>query len=222
MALPPDVGRASHWVSTMLNQQSMRAEAMVERSPARGRGRCARSRGFTIVELVAVMVVMGILAAFAAPRFFQRGAFDARAFTDQTRGMLQYAQKAAVAQGRAVFVRLNGSSVALCYGDATCSAGNLVVPPAGTNSGRASTRANCGGVDAWACEGLPPGIIYTLAPTATTAFYYDAQGKPFAATDAWLAQESTFPGLGLVITITGAGVDHPVAVTVEPETGYVH
>ena len=188
---------------------------------ARWRRPCSRlPRGFTIVELVAVMVVMGILAAFAAPRFFERKGFDARSFTDQTRGMLQYGQKLAIAQGRAVFVRLNGSSVALCYGNENCDAGNLVAPPAGTNSGSASTLANCGGVAAWACEGVPQGLAYGLDPAATIAFYFDPQGQPFAVADPWLAQQSTFPGL--VITVTGDGVDHPVPVTVEPETGYVH
>ena len=170
--------------------------------------RPTRSGGFTLVELVIVLVVVGILAGVAAPRFFQRQGFDAVAYTDQTRALLRYGQKIAIAQSRFVFVRLNGSSAALCY-NASCNA--HVAPAGGANSGTSATLASCGSTD-WACEGVPNG----LAATAAT-FYFDPTGQPFAAGDPLGGLNSTFAAL--TVSITGDGSPHNITVT--PVTGYV-
>lgn len=171
--------------------------------------RPARPDGFTIVELVTVLVVVGVLAGVAAPRFFQRRGFDAVSYTDQVKALMRYGQKIAIAQSRNVFVRLNGSSVALCY-DAGCTA--RVAPPGGSNSGTSVTLAGCGGSSTWACEGTPNG----LAATAST-FYFDPTGQPFAASDPLGSQNSTF--VPLTVAITGDSATHNVIVT--PVTGYV-
>lgn len=55
--------------------------------------------GYTIVELVLVMVIIAILGALAGPRFFNNAAFDERAYLDELASSLRYAQKIAVASG---------------------------------------------------------------------------------------------------------------------------
>jgi MSHA pilin protein MshC len=178
---------------------------------AQGLRRTAQS-GFTLVELVTVIVLVGILAGVAMPRFFAAGDFDGRSYSDQVKGLMRYAQKIAIAQGRNVFVRLNGTSVALCY-DAAC---NAKVPPAsGGNTGSSATLAACNNLTNWACEGLPNGV--TMTPAAVT-FSFDAAGAPFAAPDGVNATVSTFATL--VINITGGGTAYPISVTAE--TGYVN
>ena len=174
-----------------------------------------RVRGFTIVELVTVMVMVGLLAAVAMPRFFQQDSFDARSFADQNVSMLRYAQKLAIAQNRPVFVQLDGTRMALCFNTA-CDAANRVLPPAGGNSGRKATLTACANTTAWLCEAAPGKISYG-APLEIAAFYFNALGRPFKAADA--EPVSTFPAR-VSIGIKDGGMTRNIIV--EGETGYVH
>ena len=172
----------------------------------------ALQRGFTLVELVAVMIVMGILGAVGVSNFFDRNTFDSRAFGDETAALMRYAQKLAIAQNRDVFVQLSANRVALCY-NVTCATAERVRAPGGANNGSATTTAACNDA-AWACAAPPPGI--TIA--TVTAFYFDPLGKPFKATDVSPTPDSTFTTLAVGV----AGGAQLRTITVEAETGYVH
>lgn len=84
---------------------------------------------FTLVELILTIVILGILAVVAGPRFFERKVFDERLFFEETLAAVRYGQKVAVASGCPVRVRVDGSGYALSHG-AAC--GGLALPdPAG-------------------------------------------------------------------------------------------
>lgn len=172
-----------------------------------------------MVELIVVMILVGILAAVGVSRYFDRTSFDADAFAGQAKAMLRYAQKVAVAQNRSVSVRLDGAGIALfvCY-QTTPGCPSAPLPAAsGANSGTSKTISYCGS-GATMCEAVPNDVSYSTSPAGVAYFYFDAQGKPFAAADPDGVVKSTF--VPLTLNIVGSGATR--TVTVVPETGYVY
>lgn len=62
------------------------------------------------MELIVVMVLMAILAAVAAPRFFDSGAFEGPAFAQELASAARYAQKLAVTGGCPVQLQLTSAT----------------------------------------------------------------------------------------------------------------
>jgi len=56
-------------------------------------------KGFTLIELVMTLVILGILSATFSPKFFQLSTYQQRVFFDDTLAAIRYAQKLAVATG---------------------------------------------------------------------------------------------------------------------------
>ncbi len=150
-------------------------------------------RGFTLVELITVIVLMGVLAAIALPRFSERTEFDARGFFDQTVSTLRYAQKTAIAQRRDVFVQIDQSTGNICLTyvavDANCTSNvntspNAVLDPSDLT---------------WIKRKAPAGVSFG----ASSSFRFTPIGRPN-------------PNISQTIVINGGGT-----IVVERETGYV-
>ncbi|MGH8442353.1 MAG: pilus assembly FimT family protein [Nevskiaceae bacterium] len=76
-------------------------------------------RGFSLIELIVVILVMAILAAYAAPRFFGQGDFEAPAFAQELAAAARYAQKLAVVSGCQVNLTVSATGYSLLQPQAT-------------------------------------------------------------------------------------------------------
>lgn len=160
-----------------------------------------------MVELVAVIAIVGILFFMAAPGLLSRSAFDSRSYYDQLISTLRYAQKAALAQHRYVCVTFDANSrVTLTY------------------TASAPTSADCAGTSLMSPGGQaeyvlspPDGVTVSITdagnnPLALPAsFSFSPQGRPLIYAPPLLSLKQTF---------TVSGYINPIIV--ERETGYVY
>lgn len=118
-------------------------------------------RGFSLLELVVVIVIAAILAALAIPRLTDR---ESRAawFHEQAKAAVRYAQRQAVAQRRVVYVDVRPARIELCY----------AVP---TPSGCASPLTQITTGQPYVVE-APDGVV--LSPVTTFAFNGLGQPQP--------------------------------------------
>ena len=125
---------------------------------------CPRARiaqGFTVTELVVVIVLVGLLAVVALPRMFSRTSYDALRFYDDAEAAVRYAQKLAIA-GRcnSVQVQTTASTIQLSVlGAAGCAVTTNTAATIPGTSGGALTA--------------PAGVTLTAA-----TFSFDGGGRP--------------------------------------------
>ena len=89
-------------------------------------------RGYTMVELIVVMLVITVLSATALPRLTDRTALQERGFRDQLKAMLDHARKLATVQQRDVCVWIGATQVRSTYtAGGACAPGLPVAEPSG-------------------------------------------------------------------------------------------
>ena len=130
-----------------------------------------KNTGFTIIELVLVIVIVGILGALAGPRFFDNSTFEERAWFDELTNTLRYAQKVAVASGCRVRVNVAAAAYDLSQQAVLgghCDAADATFPvPVLLSNGQTANNVAPSGIAA------APAII----------FIYDALGRTNLAAD---------------------------------------
>jgi len=121
--------------------------------------------GYTLVELIVVISILGILSATLGPRLFDQSAFSQRGYADELAAALRFAQKAAVISGCPARITLTAGGYA---GSQQAASGNACNPADSTWS------TPLLGPDGAAIAGTVPASA-SVSPTGI--FQFDAQGR---------------------------------------------
>lgn len=136
-----------------------------------------------MIELVTVIVLLGLLAVVAYPRFSDTSALQQGAFADQVTAALRFAQKTAVSHRRLVCASFTASTVTLNIATANpaaaCGAATLPGSAGGGAYARSPSPANVsvGVAPAGPIYFQPSGIV-TNAAGVTTDFSVTVTGMP--------------------------------------------
>ncbi|MDH5436270.1 MAG: prepilin-type N-terminal cleavage/methylation domain-containing protein [Gammaproteobacteria bacterium] len=148
--------------------------------------------GFTLVELIIVIVIMGIVSAVSAPKFFNMTIFEERGYYDEVISAIRYAHKTAIASGCNYKVSVNAAGYDITR-HSNCSSGTF----------NAITNPATGSIGGYT-EIKPANINVT----GSFNFYYDNNGQPNDLSGNPMATSS--------ISIASRNI------TIESYTGFAH
>lgn len=152
----------------------------------------ASNGGFSLVELIVVLILVGILAVVAIPKLVGVSAYHTLGFYDRVASGIRFAQKQAIAKRRNVCLTFTANSVTFRFASAAGAAAPCDTDLAGPD-----------GASPYVLAPDPRGVGAVLFAPTPTNFQFDALGRPTVAQ---------------TITVTGDGSK---TLSVEPETGYV-
>lgn len=101
----------------------------------------AHLRGFSLTELVMVIVMVGVLSVAILPNFSDNAAFRAKGYSDEVQSAARHAQKLAVASGCPVRLTIAANAFALWQQTACTSGGYSIAVMHPSRSGQYRAQA---------------------------------------------------------------------------------
>lgn len=152
-----------------------------------------QQQGFTLVELVVVLVLVGILAIFVLPKMMDRNSIEARSYATRLQSVVMHANRQAIAQRKPIRMAFTPAGATLAY----ASGDTLTVPVIDPSTGSPYSLA------------CPTRLGNCLNTTGSVVFNANNSGRTLTSSAA-----------ALVVNIVATG--YTTQFTIENETGYIH
>lgn len=151
-----------------------------------------KALGFTLVELIIVIVVMGVISVVVAPRFFDKDAYKSRGFYELSLTALRYAHKLAMGTGCHTQVNFSATGVTVKQRD-NCTSGAFSVDVKHPGN---------------------PDQLFSESETGVSigslSIFFDGAGRPYDS------------GTGVLLTAPVSLTIDTRSLQVQPYTGFVH
>ncbi|MCG8383623.1 MAG: type II secretion system GspH family protein [Gammaproteobacteria bacterium] len=152
--------------------------------------------GFTLVELVVVMIIVGVLATVSVPKFFSTAAFSERGFTAEVMTVIRFAQNLSSTTGCDIRMVTLGNEIVLQHWNSCI--------PADHASGPYQAVKHPSGGQAYR-KAAPSGLALP-----TVDVYFDNLGKPYDSSTS-----------GLLTTPLDLNIGSRT-IRIEPHSGFSH
>lgn len=162
-------------------------------------------RGYSLIELVFVLILLGVVAFIVVPRLFNRSTYSITAFYDRFTAALDYARSVAVASNCPVEVQITAGGFSLEQPSGTASGTNLC--PSGSYTRSVPNPASGDPFTA----NTPSGATFSAG---TGDFCFGSLGQVLAD----CAQPDGAAGSNRTITLQSGSAT--LTVTVYASTGY--